>query len=386
MDKAPDALFMGFMGDDTFCFDQARALKAKGLNVAVFRVDVSAHAMLKPFSLGITQEVRDGMPWYKISVPFWNRESPVFTKLYDLIRKKIIMWAFNKLYTRAFGKNAAKPLLIHAHFENGDTSIVIANKLNIPVFITEHWGNVLMEDKFRLLVKHEIYLCRSATKVIAVSSAIAKKLHEISGVVCEVIPNIIDVRTFTHVWGVHDGFGFVNTGGLVWEKNQESLINAFASVHALHKDTYLGIIGSGYLHDNLQQQVKALELQDSVKFYGHLTRQTINQVYKSYDCFVVSSHLESFNVSAAEAMAAGLPVIATKCGGPEDFVNDKTGLLVPVNDVEAMSSAMLKMYETRTNYDSEYISRYANEHFSPEVVASRIIEVYKEVCPNFPQI
>ena len=145
------------------------------------------------------------------------------------------------------------------------------------------------------------------------------------------------------------------------------------------------MIGGGS-PDQLKKLAQSLGLQDSVKFYGYLPRQTINQIYKSYDCFVVSSQLESFNVSAAEAMAAGLPVISTKCGGPEDFVNDKTGLLVPVNDVEAMSRAMLRMYETRTNYDSEYISRYANEHFSPEVVASKIIEVYMEVCPNFPQI
>ena len=243
-----------------------------------------------------------------------------------------------------------------------------------------------MEEKFQVTVEHAKHLCLSAAKVIAVSSPIAEKIHEYCGVRCEVIPNIIEVRTFTHGGGGHDGFGFVNTGGLGWAKNQEMLINAFASVHALHKDTYLGIIGGGVLSDKLQQQVQALGLQDSVKFYGHLPRQTINQIYKSYDCFVVSSHLESFNVSAAEAMAAGLPVIATKCGGPQDFVNDKTGLLVPVDDVEAMSSAMLQMYETRSNYDSEYISLYANEHFSPEVVATQIIEVYKEVCPNFPQI
>ena len=261
MDKAPDVLFFG---DSVFSFDQAKALIAKGLNVAVFNVNVSAHAILKPFSLGITQGVKDGVSWYKISVPVWGKKMLLSSKLYANFRRKVILWSFSRLYKKAFGSNARMPFVFHAHFERADISVIIANALNIPLVITEHRGGLLMEEKFKVTVDHARYLSYSVTKVIAVSSAIAENIREISGVVCEVIPNIIDVRTFTHVWGVHDGFGFVNTGGLVWEKNQESLINAFASVHALHKDTYLGIIGSGYLHDNLQQQVKALELQDSV--------------------------------------------------------------------------------------------------------------------------
>ncbi len=78
-------------------------------------------------------------------------------------------------------------------------------------------------------------------------------------------------------------------------------------------------------------------------------------------------------------MAKGRPVIATICGGPEAFVNDKNGILVPVDDVDATARAIDYMVENKARYDSEGIRQYCYEHFSEEHIVKETIAIYKQV-------
>ncbi len=78
-------------------------------------------------------------------------------------------------------------------------------------------------------------------------------------------------------------------------------------------------------------------------------------------------------------MMMGLPVIATVCGGPEEFVQKTDGLLVPCDDVEALSSAIKDMYENCHQYDHKKISADSRARFSPNVIASQLINVFQEV-------
>ena len=78
-------------------------------------------------------------------------------------------------------------------------------------------------------------------------------------------------------------------------------------------------------------------------------------------------------------MAAGLPVIATRCGGPEDFVNERNGVLVDVDDKDQLFKAMCHVYECKNDYLSSDISQYASSNFSEQVIANRLIDEYKMV-------
>ena len=104
-------------------------------------------------------------------------------------------------------------------------------------------------------------------------------------------------------------------------------------------------------------------------------------MYES-DVFVLASRGETFGVVYIEAMSAGLPVIATTCGGPEDFVDESNGILVPVNDVEALTDALIKIYKTANNYDRSNISRLTQQKFSPKTIASQLTDVYIDVIKN----
>ena len=78
-------------------------------------------------------------------------------------------------------------------------------------------------------------------------------------------------------------------------------------------------------------------------------------------------------------MAAGLPVIATRCGGPEDFVTEENGMLIPVDDEDALTGVMEQMILHRREYDSASIAADIRRKFAPETIAARLTELYEGV-------
>lgn len=112
---------------------------------------------------------------------------------------------------------------------------------------------------------------------------------------------------------------------------------------------------------------------------GMCSREVIKEKLKSSDCFVLASRSETFGVAYIEALASGVPVIATKCGGPEVFINEENGCMIPVDDFDALVSAMKYMYKNNIRFDREKISAEIKLKFSPECVSKKLLEVYKEV-------
>ena len=107
----------------------------------------------------------------------------------------------------------------------------------------------------------------------------------------------------------------------------------------------LVLAGDGPLLEAAQAQARELELGERVRFIGF--RKDIKNLYKGSDLYVNSSRHEALSFLIIEAMAAGLPVIATDMGGNSDIVNDKTacGLLVEYDNPESMAQAMKRFLE-----------------------------------------
>ena len=123
------------------------------------------------------------------------------------------------------------------------------------------------------------------------------------------------------------------------------LLEAFAAAFRAHPGIRLVIAGSGALMDALKLQCQSLGIGEQVEFSGMLDRASLRLRLTEADVFVLPSLFETFGVVVIEAMSCGKPVIATVCGGPEHIVDGSTGLLIPAGDAEALSRAMLQMYE-----------------------------------------
>jgi glycosyltransferase involved in cell wall biosynthesis len=97
------------------------------------------------------------------------------------------------------------------------------------------------------------------------------------------------------------------------------------------------------------------------------------------DLFVLSSLAETFSVPAAEAMACGTPVLSTRCGGPDEFIVEDVGVLVPSQDADALFRGLDQMLENLHLYSRSRIALYASERFSPEVVGKQLHAVYESL-------
>ena len=139
------------------------------------------------------------------------------------------------------------------------------------------------------------------------------------------------------------------------------------------------IIGNGTERKRLESLISRHQLQQNIHLLGQKKQSEINALLGQADIFVLASRSETFGVVYIEAMACGLPVIATRCGGPEEFVNEKNGLLVPVDDVDALAAAIQHMYEHHQDYDRQAIADECQARFSSKVIATQLTEIFNQV-------
>lgn len=355
-----------------FEFDQAKAVAELGHEVVFFGVDL--RSLRRKRRWGIQHGETCGVSWYSIAVPVGAVSLQMFCQIGGL--------ALNYLYNKVF-RGQSKPDIIHAHFtQPGCMAARLARKEEIPLVITEHSSLMNQGEVRPSLKKCAMEGYYTAKRVIAVSEALKKNLYRHTGIFSEVIPNIASLEEFTLKQQSHHGFGFISTGNLVAGKRHQMLLEAFANISKIYDDVFLGIIGDGELKNNLEIRVRELRLEDKVIFYGQRSRGEIAEIYQQYDCFVLPSVSETFGVAYIEAMASGLPVIATKCGGPESFVNDDVGILISVDHEIELENGMIFMYENITKYCASDISEYIRMHFSAEKISEKIISVYKAVLKN----
>jgi glycosyltransferase involved in cell wall biosynthesis len=138
---------------------------------------------------------------------------------------------------------------------------------------------------------------------------------------------------------------FVHVGRFAVVKNHEMLVAAFAQLVGQQPlPTELWLVGDGELREAVQHQVRALGIESRVRFLG--VRSDIPDLLRAADVFVFPSRWEGNPLSVMEAMATGLPVIATAVGGVPELVEDGvSGILIPNEDRDALVAAMQRMVE-----------------------------------------
>lgn len=352
-----------------FEFDQAKALAKIGVEVAFIAIDFRALSYKRKF--GLFQYERDGVHVFELSLPIgvYRRALPVLQRLLLIPVRKML---------KSFGK----PDIVHAHFYSiAAIASILKRKFCIPFVVTEHSSklnrNLLEISRLDARIAANAY--QKADRVVVVSKALAANLKQNFGVEGQIIPNIVDVSNFQYVERQKkDGFKFISVGNLIKIKGFDLLIRAFAEAFKDDKTVKLSIVGDGPERKALQDAVNQYGIGDQITFLRTIGREKVKQIYYDSDAFVLSSRSETFGVVFIEAMATGLPVIATRCGGPESFVDENNGMLVKVNDVDELADAMRKIRANYKNYNPMQISEKCREKFAPDVVAEKIISVYNQ--------
>lgn len=354
-----------------FEYDQALALKKIGVDVTYFVIDMRSLRRRRKF--GIWSYVKDGIPIYVVSIPL----GAINYKIFNYIGRK----AFVKLYNYYLKSNKEIDVF-HAHFsEIGAIVQPIANKNKIEYVFTEHSSLVnkeILSDKNKDLLKRAV----APNRTITVSRRLREMVYKHTGVYADVIPNIIDTELFRandklRIRKDTTQYILCTVARLEENKGLDILLRAFALfVKNINKKAHLIICGIGSKKEELQSLCSKLQINNNVDFKGFCDRNSLCEIYNVADCFVLTSYSETFGVSYLEAMSSGTPVIASRCGGPEDFVNEKNGIMVEVGDIEGTYEAIVYMYQNIKSFNSIQLHSFVEENFSQLVVGSRLNDYY----------
>lgn len=154
-----------------------------------------------------------------------------------------------------------------------------------------------------------------------------------------IIPNGVDPIEFASVTRSEDPTSILSVGRLVPQKGFDIVIRAFAQAKLQNRK--LVIAGAGPERDSLIDLTRALQIDERVEFVGAADRTLLSKLLANARIFVLASRAEPFGIALLEAMAAGVPVVATDAGGVVDFAHDReNALLVAVDDPHALRNAM----------------------------------------------
>jgi glycosyltransferase involved in cell wall biosynthesis len=246
--------------------------------------------------------------------------------------------------------------------------------------MTEHSSAVNQARLSESLINTARYAYNNVNEIVAVSPSLQKTILKKFGNHSKYIPNMVDLEAFGFEDAVKSSahYKIVSIGNLIPLKAMDILIKQFAKFKAMVADSSLEIFGDGPERNNLELLIKSLNIEQSVKLNGLCARQTLAATLKRSDAFVLASRSETFGVAYIEALSCGVPVIATRCGGPEGFVHTGNGILVPVDDEEALLGAMKTMHRNRDFYNRKQIAAETVMKFSPDAVASQLEDVYQK--------
>jgi glycosyltransferase involved in cell wall biosynthesis len=247
--------------------------------------------------------------------------------------------------------------LLHSHTLGVSVYACLAGlRTGTPVVCTLHGEPDLGRSERWRTIKLAI-LRRGAAKIVLVSNHLRDLFVRESRIPAgrtAVVHNGVDCdrhsagpdRTFRAELGIADDcFLFGAVGNVRALKAYDNLLNAAAIAVKTNPKLRFAVVGekgSGKLMQELLELRAELGLQDVVYFAGF--RPDITPPLRSFDAFVLSSKSEGFSIATVQAMASGLPVLATRSGGPEEIITDGVdGLLVPRADSAALAAGMLRL-------------------------------------------
>jgi glycosyltransferase involved in cell wall biosynthesis len=387
-------------GAELVAYQQAKVLKKMGHEVRVFAGRLGAN-LLRPHRVKIEKG--------EFHTTYINRSAQDISGA---------SWDFRNVnVAREFGKVLAdfSPNLVHFHNLVGLSLLMIeeCHRRGIPMVMTLHdyWGicfkNTLLKNDGTLCKQgglaclgcremltgdfplpspvrnaHLLLALRGVNRFISPSRFLAEQ-YAANGVPQEkiiVIQNGIDLERFGSRQRRRGAFTLGFIGHLGKHKGLDVLLHALSLIR--EPKIRLLVAGSGEEEDHLKGFCRDLGLERQVTFCGHVENQRIGTIYQQMDILVVPSvWQENSPVTITEAMAGGIPVIASDIGGIRELVEDGvTGFLVPARDSHAMAERIRRFLdrpELRQDMGQKALTKIQRYHLPNQV--EQIVGVYQEV-------
>jgi glycosyltransferase involved in cell wall biosynthesis len=296
-------------------------------------------------------------------------------------------WGVTKTVDRLWRE---KPFdLIHAHFiyPDGVAAARLARRYGVPLVVTEHafWHPWL--DQYPRVRKQAITAAGSSAFHIAVSQSVRRSISQFTGENerLRVIPVGVDMEQFTPlpVEEQPDPDSILFVGRIHETKGVDVLLHAMRLLVDHRPAVRLSLIGGSFYRqtqiqeERLMRMAEELGLARHVRFLGIQAPSQVAEAMRRSALLVLPSRRETLGAVLIEALACGIPVVATRCGGPEDVLTDTVGRLVETDDPSGLAEAVLTVLEQRERYDPQVLRKYAAERFSWQRVAEQTVDLYR---------
>lgn len=360
----------------SFFADQVQMLRRAGHQVGVLvapRLRELVHVIQRERRLpDLTRAEREDTQLYRMYGGWFPR---VFPLISAYLHRVVGLRAFAQ-----YCDDQGPPDVIHVHniFYSGYIAAQIQQVYDIPFVLTEHSSNFV---RGRVFLPGQHWVARRTlahcAQPLAVGESVGRAIQRYTDKTVETVGNVVDTASLDLAPPATDPFTVAIAARLIPLKRVDVLLRAFAAAFPTG-DARLIIGGNGPQADDLKQLAAERGVTDRVDFRGWLDRAGMRQLYHDGHVLVSASEFETFGLTLAEAMSCGRPVIATRSGGPEGFVTEATGLLIPVDDVKALASAMQTMKANYTLYDPQAIRAYCVEQFGEAAMAQRLQQFYQD--------
>lgn len=284
--------------------------------------------------------------------------------------------------------------LVHAHlFEGAMYAALAARVAGVPCVATLHGQVDLARSGPRAWIKQQLF-GRAVTRVITVSESLRQTVRvqlPTPDNRFRVIPNGVARRGGLPAGSTGSrrktpSFSgparLVAIGNIRRPKDYPLLLDAVARLRhpgGVHLDV-IGQPDSEGLFPALGRQAAALGISERVTFHGFVPDPTA--LLMQADCFVLSSSEEGFSLATIEAMLSGVPVVATRSGGPEEILRDEvTGLLVPIRHADALAGAIQRVLDDPALAERLVGAAYraATDRYSVRTMVDAYLQMYGEL-------
>ncbi len=323
----------------------------------------------------------EGIPTYRACY----RVSPVPKTSYA-----VYVWNVWRAYRRIVAAGF-QPDILHAHvYEAGVPAALLGRRYGLPVVISEHFSAFPRATLTHGEVRKARFAFRSARVVMPVSRALQAGIERY-GIRANfrIVPNVVDTTLFSPPQAAQEGTQddrfdprtqrrLLFVGSLIPLKGLPVLFKALATL--LQVDWRLDIVGDGPERASYEAMAANLGMSTRVTFHGFQPKAFIADRMRCSDLFVLPSQWENLPCVVIEATASGLPIVASKVGGIPEIVQDDGGILVPPDDVPALTAALAKLLEDASGgiLDRSRLAQRA-QVYSPAVVGRTLADTYRQV-------
>lgn len=354
---------------------------ASHVNISILYLE--ADSQIKKWEIKRSFEKEDGLDTLRYYYP----KTILSIGFLDKVIKLILYFycAFQGFLFLRKKKNKIDLIHVTVLLRTGIFAYFIQFFYKIPYIITEHWTGYLeltndyKNSFYRKFITPSII--KNARLISPASDDLGNSMQKLGlkGKYFTVY-NVVDTHLFQPNFNHQNEIKKILTVAMLFDRHK-NVSGIFRVLQRLKKEGFqfeYNILGKGDDRKKLEEYRKELGLENEINFLGLQTGKEVAKHMNTSDFLMMFSNYENLPCVIAEALASGIPVVATDVGGISEMIrNERLGALVEAKDEEALYLEVKKMLGENSSFDKKYISTFAQNHFSKKVIGERLLEMYE---------